>query len=224
VFSGKSLDYRRRQVSALIGASSAASRVACLRRTLFVVAFCLGTAAAMHAQNWGVGATVGLVNDVSVDATFDGFKPSEVTAWADYKMEHNTLLRGTFGWMRTRQTNSENTVTTPDGPLTLPLVKERVNYGLVGVSYLFWEGFYTAGVFGGIGGYHIEPDESENLSPVFDPYLDRNETVFGWHAGMDGDFRIMKHLSLVIRFTYHNVSAHPHRQWVTADTGLVAKF
>ena len=193
-------------------------------RTMLFVALCLGVASATRAQNWGAGATVGLVNDVSVNATFDGFKRSEVTVWADYKMEHNTLLRGTFGWMRTTQTNSENTVTTPDGPLTLPLVKERVNYGIVSVSYLFWEGFYTAGVFGGIGGYHIKPDESETLDPVFDPYLDRNETVFGWHAGLDGDFRLMKHLSLVIRFTYHNASAHPHRQWVTADTGLVAKF
>jgi outer membrane protein with beta-barrel domain len=195
-----------------------------IRRTLLVVALCLCGTAAMHAQYWGVGATVGLVNDVSVDGTFDGFKRSEVTGWVDYKMEQHTLLRGTFGWMRTTQTNSENTVTTPDGPLTLPLVKERVNYGTVDVSYLFWEGFYTAGVFGGIGGYHIKPDESETLSPEFDPYLDRNETVFGWNLGLDGDFRLMKHLSLVIRFTYHNVSAHPHRQWVTADTGLVAKF
>src|SRR5262245_65861536 len=91
----------------------------------------VGGAAAMQAQTWGVGATVGLVNDVSGNATFDGFKRSEVTVFADYKMEHNTLLRGTFGWTRTTQTNSENTVTTPDGPLTLPLVQERVNYGIV---------------------------------------------------------------------------------------------
>jgi hypothetical protein len=193
------------------------------RTTLFFVALCLG-AAAMHAQNWGVGATVGLVNDVSIDGTFDGFKRSEVTAWADYKMEHNTLLRGTFGWMRTTQTNSESTVTTPDGPLTLPLVKERVNYG--------WSECRTSS--GRASTPRVSSAASavttssrtnpKTLSPVFDPYLDRNETVFGWHVGMDGDFRLMKHLSLIIRFTYHNVSAHPHRQWVTADTGLVAKF
>jgi hypothetical protein len=194
------------------------------RRSLWLAASVLAGASALRAQDWGVGATVGLVNDVSTNATFDAFNHSEVTAWVDYEMERNILLRGTFGSMRTTQTFSESTVDTPSGPATLPLIKERVNYYTVGVSYLFWEGFYTSGVFAGIGGYHIKPDQSENIPSEFDPFLDRNETVFGWHAGLDGDFRLMKHLSLVLRFAYHNVSAHPHRQWVTADTGLVAKF
>ncbi|MFY9552759.1 MAG: outer membrane beta-barrel protein [Thermoanaerobaculia bacterium] len=192
-----------------------------IRKTLFFAWIAVAAAAALPAQSFGVGAAVGLVNDISGTATLDGFKHSEVNGWVDYKMEESTLLRLTYGSMRTTQTNSGSVVTTPDGPAMIPLIKERVDYGTVGVSYLFWEGFFTSGVFAGIGGYGIRPDA---VPADIEPHADRDETVFGWHAGLDGDFRLIKHLSLVLRFTYHNVSAHPHRQWVTANTGLMAKF
>lgn len=193
-----------------------------IRKTLFFAWIAVAAAAALPAQSFGVGATIGLVNDISRDSTFDGFKHSDVNGWVDYEMEESMLLRLTYGSMRTTQTNfTGRTAPTSGGELTEAEFKERVNYGTVGVSYLFWEGFFTSAIFAGIGGYGIRPD---TVPAQMQPLADRDETVFGWHAGLDGDFRLMKHLSLVLRFTYHNVSAHPHRQWVTADTGLVAKF
>ena len=89
------------------------------------------------------------------------------------------------------------------------------------MSYLFFEGFFTSGLFAGIGGYGIRPDA---VPPAAEPYADRDETVFGWHAGADGEFKIAKNVGLVIRLTYHNISAHPHRQFVNADGGVVARF
>lgn len=170
------------------------------------------------AQSFGVGASVGLVNDLSRDFSF---QKSEVTGWIDYTMEKNVVLRGTYGSMRTQQYNSEAVVTTPDGTETLPEFKERINYGTVGVSYLFWEGFYTSGIFAGIGVYGIRPD---TLPPDIAQYQDEDETVFGWHAGVDGEFRVMKNLAIVLRLTYHNFSAHPHREFLNADGGLVVRF
>lgn len=180
-----------------------------------------------RAQVFGVGGAVGLVNDVGDEFTLDGFKHSEVTGWIDYQFEKRSLLRLTYGSMRTQQSHGA-TITVPgtEGtgdpltPVTVPL-KERVEYLTLGVSYLLWEGFFTSGLFAGVGGYHLRPDA---VPPDFTGSVDRKETVVGWHAGSEAVFRIYKNLNVVGRLTYHNVSAHPHRQWVNLDAGLAARF
>ncbi len=190
------------------------------RSVLFVLA---GGALALpaRAQMWGLGATYGSVNDVSHSFTFDGFNPSEYTIFLDYRMEKQTLLRMTYGSMWTQQSQAGQTETTPDGTVTVPGFKERINYGTVDAVYHFWEDFYTAGLFAGIGVYGINP---QPVPPEYAAYQDLDETVFGWNAGADGEFRVASHLSIVLRITYHNVSAHPHRQFFNADAGFVAKF
>jgi hypothetical protein len=192
---------------------------------MLIVGILLATLAPFaRAQVFGVGGSVGLVNDVGDDFTLDGFKRSEVTGWVDYRFEKSSLLRLTYGSMRTRQSHGA-TITVP-GPggngdsVTQPL-RERVEYLTLGVSYLIWEGFFTSGLFAGIGGYHLRPDQ---VPPDFTGAVDRKETVVGWHAGSEAMFRIYKNLSLVGRLTYHNVSAHPHRQWVNVDAGVAARF
>ena len=42
--------------------------------------------------------------------------------------------------------------------MLLPELEESVRYGIVSVSYLFWEGYFTSGLFAGIGGYGMRPD------------------------------------------------------------------
>ena len=174
-------------------------------------------------QEFGVGASVGLVNDVTNDFTLDGFKHSEVTTWVDYRFEKNAILRATFGSMRTQQSQAGQTETTPDGGLvTVPsYFKERINYLTVGVSYLLWQGWFTSGLIGGIGGYHIIPD---TLPSEYAAYQDLKETAFGFHLGTEGLFRVYKDGAIVIRVTYHNVAATPHRQFMNADVGLVWRF
>lgn len=190
------------------------------KRILLVLA-CAGLAASARAQSFGLGISVGLPNDVGTEVQLENFDHSEVTGWLDYRIESSTLLRLMYGNMRTRQALSQSVIQTPTGAFTLPEFKERVEYGTVGVSYLFWEGFYTSGIFAGIGAYGIRPDA---VHPDIAAYADRHETVFGWHGGLDGEFRVLERLSLVLRFTYHNISAHPHRQFINADAGLVARF
>lgn len=190
------------------------------KRILLVLA-CAGLAASARAQNFGLGISVGLPNDVGDEVRIDNFDHSEVTGWFDYRIEPSTLLRLTYGNMRTQQARSQNVIETPTGPFTLPEFKERIEYGTVAVSYLFWEGFYTSGIFAGVGAYGIQPD---SVAPEIAAYADEHETVFGWHAGLDGDFRLFQRLSLVLRLTYHNIAAHPHRQFLNADAGLVARF
>ena len=197
-----------------------------IRRTLAIgallwAALTCGAHAQNRAQNIGVGATVGLVDDITTDFSSGSFKHSDVNGWVDYRFEKSSLLRLTFGSMRIAQTHSESTVDTPDGPVAVPLIKERVGYVTVGASYLFWEGWFTPGIFGGIGGYHFKPDE---VSPPFTEFADQKQTVFGWHFGTEAIFRVYSSAGIVLRLTYHNVSATPHRQFLNANTGVVIRF
>ena len=170
------------------------------------------------AQSFGVGASVGLVNDLSRDFEF---QHSEVTGWIDYTMEKNVVLRGTYGDDAHAAGQLRDRRHPAGRPVTLPELKERIHYGTVGVSYLFWEGFYTSGIFAGIGGYRIAPMMPAEIAN----YQDDDETVFGWHVGVDGGFRVMKNLANgrahVPQFYF---SAHPHREFLNADGGLVVRF
>jgi hypothetical protein len=123
--------------------------------------------------------------------------------------------------MWTEQSLSGQTVTTPSGPLFIPSAKEHVNYITADVSYLYSAGFYTGGIFGGIGGYQYKPDP---MPAGFEAYQDPNKKYFGFNFGVDGEFRVTQGFALVLRFTYHNISAEPHRQFFNADAGVVARF
>jgi hypothetical protein len=196
--------------------------VAVKRRFLLCTLAAAALAAPAFGQAWGVGGTYGSVNDVDDSWTLDGFKPSEYTVFVDYRFERDALLRFTYGSMYTEQSQSGATVTTGSGETaTVPAAKERINSVSVDVSYLMFEGFFTSGLFAGIGGYQFKP---QPMPPDFSAYQDLEEKVFGFNVGVDGDFRVSKNASIVLRFTYHNVSAHPHRQFFNAAAGVVGKF
>ncbi|HEX4439162.1 MAG TPA: outer membrane beta-barrel protein [Thermoanaerobaculia bacterium] len=173
-------------------------------------------------QVFGVGGSLGWTNDVSAhDAQFDSFKFGTYSGWFEYRMEDTLLLRLTGGTLKTKQTSSGALIQTPVGSTTVPELGERVNYGLVSASYRFWEGFFTSALFGGIGGYGIHPAD---VDPAYAGVADRHETVFGWHLGTEGEFTVTKNVGIDLRLTYHNVSAHPHRQFVAAEMGATWRF
>ena len=191
------------------------------KRSVLLVLVVVTRAVPARAQTWGLGATYGSVNDINESFTLDGFKPSEYTLWVDYRMEKATLLRMTYGSMWTTQALAGQPVTTAVGPATMPGYKERINFVTVDVSYTYGADFYTGGLFVGVGGYGFKP---QAVAPEYATYQDHDERVFGWNAGVDGEFRLAKHFAFVLRFTYHNIAAHPHRQFFNADAGLVARF
>lgn len=180
-------------------------------------------AQAFGAQTFGLGGSVGLVDNVGNGVT-DGFKHSEVTGWLDYQFEKAALLRLTFGSMRTQQTYAGQTVTDPGGGfIAVPdQFKERINYGTVGVSYLWFEGFFTSGLIGGIGAYKVIPD---TLPPQYAAYEDQKGTYFGFHLGTEAIFRVFKNTFIIGRLTYHQILAQPKtRQFLNADIGAEFRF
>ena len=139
-------------------------------------------AGASLAQTIGVGASIGLVNDISDEFHWDEFRSRDLSAWVDYEVQHKVFFRGTLGSLRMKGVNAGKVVTPPfdTTSITLPDLENKVNYGTIGVSYEFAEQGFTSGIFAGIGGYTIRPyDVDESIANYRDP----RETVFGWHFG-----------------------------------------
>jgi hypothetical protein len=163
-------------------------RLRCLALTA-----CFGLAAAcVFAQDWSVGAAWGGVNDIERTFRLEGFHARDISAWVDYRLESHVLLRASYVNIKTTGDN------TPD-------LKVGMDAATLGVSYTFFEGFYTSGMFGGIGGYRIRPEA---------------ETAFGFHVGVDGDFRIAKPVSVILRLTFHGILSQSRRTLLVAAAGI----
>ena len=173
------------------------------------------------AEDWGVGASLGLVNDVERRFRLDDFDPSDFNGWVEFRLEPQVVLRGTFGRVETSGDNAGRIFEIDGDEFVLPELDVRIDYATVGVSYLFWEGDYTSGIFDGIGGYKVNPEPtSEDITDL----RDFHETVFGWHLGLDGDVRVLARLSLVGRITYHKIRSETGRSLLTANAGAVYRF
>jgi len=174
------------------------------------------------AEDWAVGASIGLVNDIERHFRLEDFSARDGNAWVDFRLEERVLLRGTFGSMKTKGDNAGRVVQVNGDDVVLPDLKVRIDYATVGVSYQFWEGDYTSGLFGGIGGYKVNPDPAPSVAIT--NFRDRNETVFGWHVGVDGDLRVLSRLSIVGRLTFHEIYSESRRSLLTANAGAVFRF
>ncbi|MGH9318156.1 MAG: hypothetical protein ACRD1P_13740 [Thermoanaerobaculia bacterium] len=175
------------------------------------------------AQDRSVGASVGLVNDIQDTLRLDGFRRTDWNAWVCFELEERVVLRATVGSLLVKGANAGLTVSLPPGapPAPLPDLTDRINYLTVGVSYEFWEGDYTSGLFGGLGGYRVNP---RPVDPQFEPYRDVGETVFGWHAGADASLRIVSRFSLVGRLTFYRIDSASNRSLLTANAGIEYRF
>jgi hypothetical protein len=162
-----------------------------------------------------------VVNDVERSFRLDEFHPRDGNAWVDFRLEERVILRGTFGSMKVNGDNAGRAGVVGGNAVVLPDLRTRMDYATVGVSYQFWEGDYTSGVFGGIGGYKVNPDPSPQDITNF---RDRNETVLGWHFGVDGDLRVLTRLSIVGRITFHYVVSESKRSLLAANIGAAYRF
>ena len=190
-------------------------------RKPFLAALALAATSAARAQSWGVGAQAGVVSDIGHNFHLDTFHNADYAAWVEYRLEDRVQLRGTFGSLKIPGARSGETISSGGSTVTLPEFKTRMDYVTVGTSYEFWEGDYTSGIFGGIGGYKVRP---QSIPPEFQSYADPSETAFGFHFGADASFRLVSRLSLVLRLTYHNVRADSVRDILSAGGGLIYRF
>jgi Outer membrane protein beta-barrel domain len=175
-----------------------------------------------QAQAWGVGASVGLTNDVDHRFALDEFRRHDVNAWVQYEIEERVVLRGSFGSLRVSGSKAGTTQDIGGSPTApLPDLTDRMNYGTLGISYEFWEGTYTSGLFAGIGGYRIEP---EAVEPGLESFRDARETVFGLHVGLDSAVQLTRRLSVLARLTVHKIKSAEGHSILTANAGLVYRF
>ena len=180
-------------------------------------------AAPLAAQDWGVGASIGLVNDVEDRFRLDDFGNQDANGWVEFRLEEQVLLRASFGTMKVKGENAGRQAQLVPGapPTILPDLESRIEYVTVSASYQFWDGDYTSGLFGGVGGYRVNPDPAPALVADF---RDPNEKVFGWHLGVDTDLRILSRVSFIGRITYHRVNSEFGRSILAANAGAVFRF
>ena len=57
------------------------------------------------------------------------------------------------------------------------------------------------------------------MSRAGNPYADARETALGLHVGVEGDFKILKRLSLVGRITFHYIRSDSRRSLLSAAAG-----
>ncbi len=167
-----------------------------------------------RAEDWGLGASLGALNDVSHRFKIQEFHARDLNAWIEFQLEEHVQLRGTYGSLRTPAGSADETA---QG------LKSHIDYATIGVSYEFVEGQsdYTSGLFAGFGGYRVRPD----TAPAgLEALADRAETVFGWHAGVDGSIRVISRLSAVGRITAHRFRSSGGRTLLTANAGLLFRF
>ncbi|HKA37508.1 MAG TPA: outer membrane beta-barrel protein [Thermoanaerobaculia bacterium] len=175
-----------------------------------------------RAQAWGGGATIGVVNDVEHHFRWDGFHSKDIAGYLEYEIEKKVVVRATYGQMNVKGENAGQTFTLPSGEVrTMPDLTEDIKYATLGVSYEFFEGPFTSGMFAGIGGYKIEPDP---VPEEIANYRDNRETSFGWHAGVDGSWQMLKHLNLVVRLTIHGILSTQGRYILSAGGGVTYRF
>ncbi len=193
------------------------------RRIGFGLIAALLLAAPASAQTFGVGGTIGVVNDIEHHFHWEDFQSKDWNIFVEAEVQPKVIVRVTYGKLRVKGENA-GTVVTPPGstePVTLPDLTNDIHYATVGVSYEFFEGTYTSGIFAGIGGYKVEPrDVPEEIAN----YRDNRETAFGWHFGVDGGFQVIKHLSVIGRLTFHSINSTFGRSLLTANAGVTYRF
>jgi hypothetical protein len=197
-------------------------------RAFRIPSFCLilfaAGAANARAQmsGWGVGASGGVVAAAENGFHFDDFHRSDVNVWVDYAIEPQVLLRGTVGRMHVAAYNAGQTVTIDGSPVAVPEdLRDRIDYGTLGVAYEFVESAWKSGGFAGVGAYHVQPGDAGALPPQV---ADQHETVWGFHVGADAEVFVWHTLGILGRVTVHIPQTSPHRVLVAADAGVSYRF
>lgn len=199
-------------------------RVRILRfRAVPVIAAILAAASAARAQSqaWGVGVSGGAVAAAETSFHIDDFHRSDVSAWVDYTLEDQVILRATVGRMHVAAHNAGETVADAPGAVVPADLRDRIDYGLLSVSYNFVETAWTSGAFAGVGAYRIYPGIPAGAAAAG---ADKDESVWGFHVGLDSEVRVWRGLGILGRITVHIPQTNPHRVLVAADAGLSYRF
>ncbi|HET9793387.1 MAG TPA: hypothetical protein VFS34_02910 [Thermoanaerobaculia bacterium] len=189
---------------------------------VLVLAFAWSAVARAQSSSFGVGASGGIVDAAEREFKFSDFERSDVNVWAQYAVDRQVFLRATLGRMHVAAYNAGQLVVNDGVTATVPDdVRDRIDYGLIATSYDFVESAWTSGLFAGVGIYRVKP----GIPPGDLAFAaDKEETVFGFHFGVDAQLTIWRTLGILGRVTCHIPQTNPHRVLITADAGVSYRF
>jgi hypothetical protein len=192
------------------------------RRGILLSAIALSFAPRALAQQFEIGATYGWVNDVTHEWNLGSFQAPNWEGWAAARIEEGAVTRLTFGSLRIPGSNVGAVIPQANGSSSvMPSYTDHLGFVTLDVSYLFLQGPMTCGIFAGIGGYKLSP---QNVPPEFTAYEDPRQTVFGWNTGVEGYLHLYRGLAGVGRVTFHAVFTQTRRYLLEASVGAAYRF
>ena len=103
-----------------------------------------------------------------------------------------------------------------DGPFGRYRDETELQYLNLAGEYRFFEGFYTSGLFLGLGGYRMEG--------VRPGGREESEDALGLAFGVTADFPLTRHLSLGLQLTGHYVDFDDQQLFATGLGGISLRF
>lgn len=174
-------------------------------------AACLGAPEA-RAQDFAVGAGGMIVNDIGHETALSSFARAGGYAFFEGVVDDSdVVLQARGSYFGLRGSKDENDVRGPEldvGALTLS------------VGYLVKQGWFTGGLYAGIGGYAVRPEDAVEGQPV----LDRKQTVFGFNGAAVGIFRLARRWDARVELSGHFIKSQVDHKPVMLTGGVAYRF
>lgn len=90
-----------------------------------------------------------------------------------------------------------------------------LTYATIGGEYLFDEGYYTSGVYLGVGWYDLGEDPIAEIP---------SDSAIGLALGLTGDFRVTRRLSILIELSGHYTDLDDADLLAMGHAGLAFRF
>jgi hypothetical protein len=94
-------------------------------------------------------------------------------------------------------------------------VGSDLRYATIGGEYLFNEGYYTSGVYLGLGWYDVDEDDLGELP---------SDSAIGLALGLTGDFRLTQRFSILIELSGHYTDLDDADLLAMGHAGVAYRF
>jgi hypothetical protein len=176
-------------------------------RLLFSIVLLLGVSPRVAAQTFAVGGGGMILNDNGTGTDLTGFR-----TYGGFIFVEMLIEEGVGFQLRAAQFDLPGTQ--PNTP------KLKTNAETAMVSYAFAERWWRAGLFAGLGAYHLSP---KDLQPG-QASVDSRETVLGLTGGAFTAFSLVRHVDARVEIQWAYIKSVVIHRPVSLTAGVAYKF
>jgi hypothetical protein len=192
-----------------------------MRRTAFLLAFVLIGAVPMTAQSSEFGVLIGgskrMIDEGNaapgaqlIDESFK-FSNQSIDLFYGFQLDPGTMFKIKAGRIETPVAVVQDVAGAPEGTQFRRDVDGEVQHVEGIIEYRFSEIFGRTALFGGIGAYRHEADNTSTVD-------------FGWTAGVNADFPLSRRYGVILEGAYHWTKSDFDPRYLTVSGGLRIAF